>query len=289
MTAGRGRAVVLCADDYAISPGVSRGIVELACLGRVSATSAMSASPHWPHVAAEIGALGSRIGIGLHLTFTGLGPLGSMPRFAPTGRFPPLGTVVRGAVTGRLPLDEIAHEIDRQLDAFAAGLGRMPDFVDGHQHVHALPGIRRLLLAALARRGLAGRIWLRDPADRAVSILRRRTAAEKALVVSSLALGFGAAARRAGFAVNAGFSGFSAFDAARAVAADFARFLVAPGPAHLVMCHPGHIDPGDALDGVVESRAREYAYLASEAFGALLARENVVLVPAPGATGAAGH
>lgn len=281
MMAGRGRAIVLCADDYAISPGVSRGIVELARAGRLSATSAMSVSPHWPHLAAELGAL-EKVGIGLHLTLTGLGPLGSMPGFAPTGRFPPLGAVVRGAVSGRLPLIEIAREIDRQLDAFEAGLGRPPDFVDGHQHVHALPGIRTMLLAALVKRRLAGRIWLRDPADQAVSILRRRVAAEKALVVSALALGFKAAAGRAGFALNAGFSGFSAFDPARDVGADVARFLVAPGPAHLVMCHPGHIDPGDELDGVVESRARELAYLASDRFAALLAGQGLLLTPEPG-------
>jgi predicted glycoside hydrolase/deacetylase ChbG (UPF0249 family) len=284
MMAGATRSIILCADDYAISPGVSRGIVELARMGRLSATSAMSVAPDWPRLARGLDGVRDRIAIGLHLTFTGLAPLGAMPRFAPEGRFPPLGQVVRDALTRRLPLAEIAAEIDRQLDAFVAGFGREPDFVDGHQHVHALPGIRDALLAALVKRGLAGRVWLRDPADRAVSILRRRVEARKALVVGALALGFAEAARRAGFAANQGFSGFSGFDPAADLAVDFASYLVAPGPAHLVMCHPGHVDPGDVLDEVVESREREFAYLASDAFASLLAERDVVLtavIPGP--------
>ena len=279
MMAGATGSIILCADDYAISPGVSRGIVELARMGRLSATSAMSVAPDWPRLARDLDGLGDGIAVGLHLTFTGLAPLGGMPRFAPDGRFPSLGQVVQGALMRRLPVAEIADEIDRQLDAFRKELGREPDFVDGHQHVHALPGIRGALLAALMKRGLAGRVWLRDPADRAVSILRRRVEVQKALVVGALAFGFAGAARRAGFGVNDGFSGFSAFDPQADLRADFASYLIAPGPAHLVMCHPGHVDPGDTLDEVVESRERERAFLGSDAFAALLAERKVTLTP----------
>jgi predicted glycoside hydrolase/deacetylase ChbG (UPF0249 family) len=276
------RPVVLCADDYAISAGVSRGILALAEAGRISATSAMSVGPNWPDLAGKLAPLRERIGIGLHLTFTGLRPLGPMPRFAPDGDFPVLRHVVRRAVTGQLPGAEIAAEIDRQLDAFADAMGSAPDFVDGHQHVHALPGIRGPLIAALSRRGLTGRVWLRDPADNPVSIVRRGISVPKALAVAALSSGFGALARRAGFATNRGFAGFSAFDPGRDLASDFSRFLVAPGPAHLVMCHPGHVVAGETLDDVVEARERELAFLASDKFPALLERRGFRLVRAPG-------
>lgn len=276
------RPVVLCADDYAISAGVSRGILALAEAGRISATSAMSVGPAWPDLAGKLAPVRERIGIGLHLTFTGLRPLGLMTRFAPNGAFPPLRDVVRMAVTGRLPGAELAAEIDRQLDAFADAMGSAPDFVDGHQHVHALPGIRGPLIAALSRRGLAGRVWLRDPADNPVSIVRRGVAVPKALAVAALGSGFGALARRAGFATNQGFAGFSAFDPGRDLAVDFARFLMAPGRAHLVMCHPGHVVAGETLDDVVEARERELAFLASDEFPALLERRGFRLVKAPG-------
>lgn len=203
-----------------------------------------------------------------------------MPSFAPSGRFPPLRSVVLGALGRRLPLSEIAAEIGRQLDAFEEAAGRPPDFVDGHQHVHALPGIRRVLLDVLTRRG--GRPWLRDPADGPGAILARRASAGKALVVAGLSAGFGPAARRIGFETNRGFSGFSAFDPDAEIGADFARYVEAPGPAHLVMCHPGRVAPGETLDGVVEARERERAYLASDAFATLLSERGIVLVPRPG-------
>jgi predicted glycoside hydrolase/deacetylase ChbG (UPF0249 family) len=194
--------------------------------------------------------------------------------------------VVRGAFLRRLPLHEIGAEIDRQLAAFEAALGRPPDFVDGHQHVHVLPGIRDELFQALDRRGLRQRLWLRDPSDRLRAILRRRVAARKALTVRMLASGLAKAARGAGFDVNEGFSGFSPFDPARDPGADFAAFFAALGPRPVVMCHPGHVDPELAgLDPVIEPRAREYAYLASDAFPRLLVERAVALVPRPARPG----
>ncbi|MBF0335117.1 MAG: ChbG/HpnK family deacetylase, partial [Alphaproteobacteria bacterium] len=41
-----GRPFVLCADDYGLSPGVSRGILALIEMGRVSATGCMVTMPH---------------------------------------------------------------------------------------------------------------------------------------------------------------------------------------------------------------------------------------------------
>ncbi len=241
----------------------------------------MTASPAWPAEAAALRPLAGRIGIGLHLTLTFGAPLGPMPRFAPGGPFPTLPRVVARSLAGRLPAGEIGAEIGRQLDAFQAGMGRPPDFVDGHQHVHSLPGIRAALLAVLAERGLAGQAWLRDPFDRPGAILVRGVAAGKALAVAGLSLGFGRRARRAGFGTNRGFSGFSRFDPGRDALADLDRYLAAPGPAHLVMCHPGHLAPGDVLDGVGEPRVRELDALRSDGFTALLGRRGVVLTPRP--------
>jgi predicted glycoside hydrolase/deacetylase ChbG (UPF0249 family) len=206
-----------------------------------------------------------------------------MPRLAPSGTFPNFSEVLRRSFLGQLPADEIADEINRQLDAVEAALGRPPDFVDGHQHVHVLPGIRAPLLEALAQRGLSGRIWLRDPSDQVASIIRRRVALRKAITVQALASGFGKAARAAGFGVNQGFSGFSPFDPERDAAADFASFFEALGPHPVIMCHPGHVDSElRSLDPVVETRAQEYAYLASDRFLELLDSRAIALVPRPG-------
>ncbi|HXY58122.1 MAG TPA: ChbG/HpnK family deacetylase [Methylocystis sp.] len=270
------RRFALCADDYGLSRGVCDGILELLRARRISAVSALTNMPRWCELA---GALpGFEADVGLHFNLTLGRPLGAMPRFAPGGVFPSLPSVVRAALFRRLPLDEIRAELDRQLDAFEAAIARAPDFVDGHQHVQTLPGVRGALLEALTARGLAGKCWLRDSGDSAGRILARRQEAAKALVVSGLSFGFGAAARRAGFATNDGFAGFSDFDAGRDHAARFASYLRAPGPAHLVMCHPGHADAElAAIDPVTTTREQELAFLLSPALDALLAESGLDL------------
>lgn len=278
------RQVVLCADDFGLTEGVSRGILDLAHMGRLSATSAMTNRPWWPRLGPELDAKDGRLGIGLHLTLTLGEPLGSMRRLAPDGVFPGLSEVLRGAFLQQLPLNEIAAEIDRQLIAFEVVRGGPPDFVDGHQHVHVLPGIRGRLLRVLQERGWGGRVWLRDPSDGLGAIARRRVAIGKALTVRALATGFGRAARETGFGVNEGFSGFSDFAPDAEAAPVFEAAFEALGAHPLVMCHPGVID--DELrttDPIAEARSAELAYLSSPRFADLLETRRVRLVPAPGA------
>lgn len=261
------RPLILCADDYALSPAVSRGILKALAAGRLSGTGVMTNRPFWREGAAELAPFWDRAEIGLHLNLTLGAPLAAMPRFAPEGRLPALGPLLRSALLRRLPEAELRAEIDRQIDAFVEGAGRPPAYVDGHQHVHVLPGVRYWLLDALARRGWAGRVWLRDCADSPAAVLRRRSEIPKAAFVGGLARGFAAASRARGFATNEGFAGFSSFDPARDYGADFRVYLIAPGPRHLVMCHPGHADAElAAVDPHTTSRENELAFLLSADF-----------------------
>jgi predicted glycoside hydrolase/deacetylase ChbG (UPF0249 family) len=174
----------------------------------------------------------------------------------------------------RLPLDEIAAEIERQLDRFAAEFGRPPDHVDGHQHVHALRRIRRLLLDALDRRGW--RPWIRDSGDR-LWRMARRSGLTKALTVSVLTDGHAAELGRRGFDHNDGFAGYSRFDPTDDYAALFSSYLRSPGSRHLIMCHPGYADDDlRRLDPVVETREQELRFLAG-GLAELLARKGTTL------------
>jgi predicted glycoside hydrolase/deacetylase ChbG (UPF0249 family) len=268
----------LCADDYALTPGVSRGILELLRARRLTAVSVMTTRPGWPEAAGELKPFILGVDIGLHLNLTLGAPLRAMPGLAPTGEFPAVGALVRAAVLGRLPLGEIAAEIARQIDAFTRHFGRLPDYVDGHQHVHALPGVRDALLRTLAEQGLSGRLWLRDPGDRIDAILARPMRG-KALAVAVLAAGFAARAHASRFALNDGFAGFSDFDPAGDYAALFAASLRSPGPHHLVMCHPGFADEALArLDPATSSRETELAFFRSPAFAEILAANSAELV-----------
>jgi len=268
----------LCADDFALSPAVTEGILEALAAGRLTATSAMTTQASWPAAARAFRDLAPDADLGLHFNLTLGGPLGKMPLFAPHGVFPAMNSIVPAAWRGTLPRQEIRDEMRRQLDAFEAGAGSAPDFVDGHQHVQSLPGIADDLIAELSARKLAGKCWLRDSADRPKRIFSRGKHWGKALTVAALARGFHSRARAAGFSTNDGFAGFSDFLADADYAADFATYLTAQGQKPLVMCHPGRVDDELArLDPVTFSRETELAFLLSDRFGEALAAANARL------------
>lgn len=257
--------IILCADDYAITEGVSRAIGELAAARRLSATSAMVTSPHWAAMAPRLLAHRAHLSVGLHLDLTLGPPLGPMPRLAPQGRFPGLRSLMPRAFAGLLHAGEIRAEIGRQLDRFEQVLGYPPDHIDGHQHVHVLPGIRRALIEAVAARFAGRPPLMRDPTDSLQAIAARRIAAPKAALVTGLALGFGAAARRHGLPLNDTFAGFSDFDVGRPYADELKCALSLAGERHIVMCHPGHPDAELAQrDPVVARRRMEYDTLMRE-------------------------
>ena len=206
-------SIILCSDDFAMTRGVSDAILSLAEEWRLSATSAMVTTAHWPTYAKSVMRLRDRIAVGLHLNLTFGHPLGPMRELAPNGLLPHWDKLIQRSVTGRINRLEIAAEIERQLDRFEAEAGFPPDFIDGHHHIHVLPTIRHVVIEVLSRRFPTRDILLRDPSDNPMRIIGRRIAASKALSVASLAVGFRQLAITRGFLVNAGFSGYSTFGA----------------------------------------------------------------------------
>lgn len=255
--------VILCADDFALTSGVSRAIVDLAAHGRISATSVLITQPAAGRDAAGLRTLSGRLAIGLHLNFTLGRPLSAMATFAPGGTFPRTGTLVAASLRGSLPLTELSDEISRQLQRFEDVFEMAPDFVDGHQHVHALPGVRSVLFGTLRQRYPSRAILLRDPACTPWRIARRGLAVPKALAIYGLTRGFGSEARTQGFLTNDSFSGVTNFSvSARAVRDDFRKAQRWPGPCHIVMCHPGFADADLAvIDSVTARRQIEYEVL----------------------------
>jgi predicted glycoside hydrolase/deacetylase ChbG (UPF0249 family) len=225
------RPVILCADDYGLTAGVSRGIADLLAAGRLSATSCMSVASAWPAAAGDLAGLSGRADIGLHLTLTRLAPLGPMPRLAPDGRLPDIGTLMRAAMARRLDEPEIAAELERQLDP--------------------------------------RRLYVRSCAEGLPAILGRRVAAPKALLLSVLSRGLVRRCAAAGIATNRGFAGVNGFRPDEDFGAIFRRFLMYPGPLPLVMCHPGIPDAGlGELDEVTDRRRDELDYFAGDRFPA---------------------
>jgi hypothetical protein len=254
---------ILCADDFALTDKISRAILTLLDERRLSATGAMTNRPGWRRWGRELARHDGVADLGLHLNLTCAAPLGPMPLLAPGGELPPLRKLVGLALVSGAARGEIAAETARQIDAFSAVMGRPPEFIDGHQHVHAMPGVRAAVLPVIAADPALRGAYLRDPADSLGAIRARGVAPLKAAAIAGLAHGFGARARSLGFALNEGFAGVSRFDPRRDFTADLDRFIEAPGPRHLVMCHPGLDDDAElaGLDPVSASRPAEFAAL----------------------------
>ncbi|MEA1677227.1 ChbG/HpnK family deacetylase [Nitrospirillum sp. BR 11163] len=274
--------IVLNADDYGLSPGVSQGILALIRQGRLSGTSCMTATPYWPDHAPWLADVADRADIGLHLTLTDQEAAGPCPALAPGGRFGGVGDLMIRSLTGQLSgasvQADLKAEIERQLDLFEAHAGRPPSHVDGHQHVHLLPGVRGLVLDAVARRYPRGSVYVRDCAEPMAAVLARGVDSVKALIIASLARGLRTAAARRGIPTNRGFRGVYDFGPDRDFPALMARFLEPARDRVLIMVHPALPDEVLAgLDPVVASRQVEQAYLSGEAFAQLLDRMGVRL------------
>ena len=272
------KPIVICADDYGLSEGVSTAIEELIERGRLSATGAMTGLPGWKRRAGALKALGARhpADIGLHFTLTGQRALSPARGLARDGRLPEIGPLILRTLAGTLPREAVRDELRAQLDAFEDEWGAPPDFIDGHQHAHALPGIRGIIVAELTSRYGPRLPWLRNCTEPASWARRRRLGLRKALIVGTLAAGSATHAARAGIATNDSFRGLYGFTDDPPYRTVFRASLAGPGARVLVHCHPGIVDDElRRLDPLLEPRERELAYFRSESCGEDLERAGV--------------
>lgn len=258
------RRVAICVDDFGLDAAVNDGALRLLALGRVSALACLSTAPAWAEAARRLKAeAAGRADAGLHLNLS--------EAFAPAQWRRRLGPLIASAYTVGLPMRALRREIATQLDAFEQALDRAPDFVDGHQHVHQLPGVREVLVEELLRRYPGHRPWLRDTAPprdcRATGFKHRLVAALGAGRLSRLA-------RDLGFAQNRGMLGVYDFGgSAQAYAERLEDWCEDLPDGGLLICHAATQARPD--DPIGAARAREFEVLASNAFGQLLQTQRL--------------
>ncbi len=260
----RPRRLAVCADDYGQGAAVDRGILALAQQGRLTAFSCLVTSPRWAHAGLALPDGG--VATGLHVNLTDGEPLSpALRKHWP--RFPRLGALIALAHLGRLPA-ALADEIQAQLQRFVDVTGRGPAFIDGHQHVHALPGVRPLVLAVA--RGL------HLPVRNTGRVLGPGFPVKRRVIEACGGRLLAERLRRLGLPTATALLGVYDFDPRADYRALMRGWLREAPDGALLFCHPaeGAPDPGDTI---AAARAREMAYLASDAFTADLAEFGVVL------------
>ena len=128
--------LIVNADDFGMTDGINSGVIEAYSRGVVTSASLMVKQPRAGE-AAKLAAANPRLGLGLHIDLWEWEPVSGSPK----------------QIYGRVDLDEqeaVAKEIEEQLAMFVSMVGRNPDHLDSHQHVH-FSGPARYESSKLAR------------------------------------------------------------------------------------------------------------------------------------------
>ena len=264
------RRLDVCADDFGQSRALSASVAALAARGRLSSLSCLVNLPDFAASAPLLAPLAGRVGLGLHFNLTEGAPLSeALARVWP--RLPALPRLIRDAHLRRLPREAIAAEWRAQLAAFERALGRAPDHVDGHQHVHHLPGVREVVLTGIA--ALAPAPGVRNTGR----VLGPGFALKRLLIERTGGRALARALARRGLPRCSALLGAYDFEAEDYRALMRGWLARVPAEGALLFCHPGPAEPGDAI---AAARVREHAYLAGEDFPRDLAAAGIELGPA---------
>lgn len=239
--------LIINADDYGYFDHVSRGILECALRGKVTATGVFANSPHLDEHAPWLDEQPD-LDIGVHLNLTDRQPLTSsladvLRKWG--GRFPGKFPIAQAILARRIPLglirDEWRAQIDRCLDR-----NLKLRFLNSHEHIHMLPPLYPMTLELAREYGIdhvrfATPEWpsawttnalLRDGIMAALSMLNRRHRPSATPVF----LGMG--------------------ESGRMSIQYLSRLLdrLKPGRVYELMCHPGLADK----EGFADEHLRAY-------------------------------
>ncbi|MHA7629266.1 ChbG/HpnK family deacetylase [Corallococcus sp. M7] len=165
--------LIVNADDLGLHPSLDAGILKAHREGIVTSATLLAMGPSAAEAVGLAQAQGLAVGVHLALStrLPCAAPAEAVRTVAPGGRL--MGNWAEFAkawMTGRVRREELERELSAQL-ARARELGAKVDHLDGHQHLHLLPGVRSVVEGIAAREGLPLRwpdalpraSWLRAP------------------------------------------------------------------------------------------------------------------------------
>jgi len=256
----RARRFILCADDFAQDDAVSIAVLRLVEAGRLSAVSCFTDAPQWRTFGRELVAGAEQVYLGVHFNLTH-----EFDRGAHALPFWIASTLAR-KIDGSAVLDHLRRQVDR----FADVTGRLPDFIDGHQHVHAFPMIRSIVRDYVLALAQDHPVLVRNvslPFGQTDAPFKRRVIQAMAAAGPDVSAGWS-------FYMNEAFGGDYSLRAKVDYAALFAQWLAAaPRCGGLIMCHPGV--GGRDIDA---AKAQELAFFSSGRFHELLGENRLELV-----------
>jgi hopanoid biosynthesis associated protein HpnK len=246
------RSLIVNADDFGYTSGVTRAIVEAHTNGIVTSSTLMSNGAAFDEAAQAAQKLPA-LSVGCHVVLIDGEPIldaRTIPSLADQNGTPPkfrnsLKAFALRAIAGRIDADQIEAEVTAQIRKLQSA-GIVVSHVDTHKHTHLFPAILRPLLRAAAACGVRAirnpfgpRLPLRSSQLLARPILWTRWAEVR--ILSVFAGKFREAVRREGFATPDGTLGIEVTGTLdetlfRAIAQSI------PDGTWEFVCHPGYND-----------------------------------------------
>ena len=232
--------LIVNADDYGYFPGISRGILDAARSGKLTATGILANSPDLKVQLQWLDAVDS-LDIGVHLNLTHRRPLTAamaekLSRW--NGEFPGAYPMSLMILTGQVGINEVRAEWRAQIEACQ---GRKLVFLNSHEHIHMLPVLFPLILELaheyrIPHVRLTQAEWLLPSG---ASALLRNMLLQSMHMINQLRFNTVQAP------VLLGLNRSGKLDLAY-LAKIFSKLT--PGKTYELMCHPGHFHPSEISD-----------------------------------------
>lgn len=282
--------LIVNADDLGWTDGVNRGIRDASRGGIVTSTSLLANGMAFAE-AVKTAKSAPALGVGVHLNLSDGAPVAEpdsvMSLLSGQGKFAcgPESLLLKRARRG-LVLAEVEREWDAQIRK-VRDAGIRPTHVDGHKHVHMLPGLFEIALRLAKRHGIeAIRVSLEESSLRAalssggkhnsVVVVRQGVQARG---LKLLARDAREQARRAGIATADYFCGIAQTgELTREGLELFLRSL--PDGTTELMCHPGYADEAlqQSATRLQASRQKELEILRDTRIRNLVASQGIRLI-----------
>jgi predicted glycoside hydrolase/deacetylase ChbG (UPF0249 family) len=282
--------LIVNADDFGWTEGVNHGIAEAFHHGIVTSTSLLANGAAFAG-AIELARATPGLGVGVHLNLSDGDPvaeaetvtslLGDDAKFAGG----PKSLLLRRA-RGGLLLEEVENEWDAQIQK-VRDAGIEPTHLDGHKHVHMLPGLFEIALKLAKRHGIgAVRVALEESSLRtALATGAKQNAGvvmKQGVEARGLKLLAGDAwelAERAGIATADYFCGIAQTGELTREGVEQLLKNLPEGTTEL-MCHPGYVDEAlqKTATRLLESRKTELEILTDLGIRNLVASQGIRLI-----------
>jgi predicted glycoside hydrolase/deacetylase ChbG (UPF0249 family) len=249
-------SVLRIADDFGVDDQHDLVMLRLLNTNKIDGVSVFSELISKPQIHELVNARSKHhIQVGLHFNLT-------------HGNFlPSVSILLVRSILNCIDRAIITKKINSQLNTFKDKFGFMPDFVDGHQHVHAFPVINKVVAEALASIKFQG--WVRNIGSgsligwsESLKASLKNAYFKKFIILETLGLFHRRHLNFFGIPFNQFFFGLMPLDSpTKLPIALLNLYEIKFQKSTVIMCHPGSAEGFGAKDHPSESRALEASFL----------------------------